>query len=200
MSKNNELAKITNYIYECGILNRTPRSGMWFLGTGDQSVAEHVLRVIFVAYALTYLTPKADRNKVILMSLVHDLGEGRTSDLNYVHQKYGRLAESQAMADIAAALPFGSEMFNLYREMEDHKTLEARLTKDADQLEWIATLREEETKGNIKAHSWATIAYKRLKTPAGKKLGRLLMKTHPDSWWFDKNSEWWVNRKGVAKK
>src|SRR3989338_1931883 len=126
-----DLKSITDFIYEVGILSRTPRSGLWFLGTGNQSVAEHLLRTTYITYALCYLTPKADRERAILMALTHDLGEGRTSDLNYVHQKYGRLAEDKAIADIAKTVPFGKEIQKLYTEEQAKETLESKLVKDA---------------------------------------------------------------------
>jgi putative hydrolase of HD superfamily len=193
---------LANFVYEVGILSNTPRSGLWFLGTGKQSVAEHLLRTAYIAYALAYFYPKIDRSKVVLMALMHDLGEGRTSDHNYVHQKYGRLSESSAIADMAATVPFGPEIHALYAEEQARLTPEARLVKDADQLEWIATLRHEEVKGNKKARAWANIAIKRLKTPAGKQLGRALMTTHPDAWWFNENDSWFVDRvkKAAPKK
>ncbi|MBI3458827.1 HD domain-containing protein [Candidatus Azambacteria bacterium] len=186
--------KITNFIYEVGILSKTPRSGLWFLGTGKQSVAEHLLRTAYLGYVLSYLSPQVDRFKIILMCLFHDLGEGRTSDLNYIHQKYGRLAEATAINDIASSVPFGKEIKDLYEESKLKQSLEAKLVKEADNLEWLATLREEEVKGNIKAQKWAAIAYKRLKTPMGKKLGKLFLTVNPDAWWFDEKDEWFVDR------
>lgn len=192
--KKKDLQQITDFIYEAGILRHTPRSGFWFLGSGQQSVAEHLFRVAIISYALSHLTPKADRNKMLFMALVHDFAEGRTSDLNYVHQRYGRLAEARAFDDLSSAVPFGAEMRDAYLEEQKRETLEAKLVKDADQLEWIASLREEEVKGNIKAREWARIGLKRLKTPAAKKLGALLMKTAPDAWWFDKTDKWFVTR------
>jgi len=198
--KDNDLRAIADFIYEAGILSKTPRSGLWFLGTGSQSVAEHILRTVYVAYALCHLAPRADRAKVIYMSLFHDFGEGRTSDLNYVHQRYGRLAESQAFKDIAKEIPFGEEMAAYFSEVDFFKkddkdtTLEVKLVRDADQLEWLATLREEESKGNAKARAWQKSAVQRLKTPQGKAIGKHLLSTHPDSWWFDEKDKWFVSR------
>ncbi len=131
-------------------------------------MAEHLFHTAMIAYALAYLEPKADKHKVILMALVHDLGEGRTSDHNYVHQRYGRLAESEAVADISRSVPFGTEILELFKEEQERKTLEAMLVKDADQLEWLVSLRGEEEKGNTKADGWIKTAAKRLKTKAGK--------------------------------
>ena len=196
MKKNSEkkLKEITKFIYELGILAKTPRSGFWFLGTGSQSVAEHISRAVMIGYILSYLTPKANKDRVMFLCLIHDLGEGRTSDLNYVHQKYGRLAEDQAIGDIAKELPFGNEIKKSFEEAKDKKTIEAKLAKDADNIEWIASLLDEARKGNIKAKSWAKIALKRLKTPAGKKIGKSLFIIEPDSWWFKKDDQWFVDR------
>lgn len=199
-SKKDIYHQITNFVYETGIHSKTPRSGLWFLGSGDQSVAEHLFHTVVIAYALAHLEKKVDKNKVVLMALFHDIGEGRTSDHNYVHQRYGRLSESNAVDDIAKSVPFGEEIKELFREEGERTTLEAKLVKDADQLEWISTLRAEEVKGNIKAHDWIDISYKRLKTSAGKKLGKYLMTIHPDSWWFDAKDAWFVGRKEKDKK
>jgi putative hydrolases of HD superfamily len=189
------LESVTRFIYEMGVHQNTPRSGFWFLGSGNQSVAEHLFRTAYIAYALSHLVTGINRHRVLLMALTHDISEGRTSDLNYVHQRYGRLAEKNAVADIAASFPlFGKEIQALFEEEQARLTPEAKLVKDADQLEFIASLRTEEVKGNLKARAWAKIVYKRLKTPMGKKVGAQLMKQHPDSWWFDSADSWFVHR------
>ncbi len=192
--------RIANFIYETNIHSKTPRSGFWFLGSGKQSVAEHLFHTAMITFVLAYFEPKADKNKAVLMALFHDLGEGRTSDHNYVHQRYGRLSELNAITDISKSVPFGNEILELYKEEQDKKTIEAKIVKDADQLEWITTLRDEEIKGNSKAKEWIIIAYKCLKTDAGKKLGKILMKTHPDSWWFSVKDSWFVDRKQKDQK
>jgi putative hydrolases of HD superfamily len=194
------IGEVGKFVYESGILSKTPRSGLWFLGTGQQSVAEHSLRTAFIAYALCHLVPEAKIERAVLLALFHDFGEGRTSDLNYVHQRYGRLAEDSAFADIAKSISFGAEMQDFYEEVQKRETLEAKLVKDADQLEWLATLREEQVKGNSKAKQWATIAFKRLKTPAGKKLGKSLLAMNPDDWWFEASDNWFVDRKEKDQK
>lgn len=192
--KKNIYDQIVNFVYETNIHSQTPRSGFWFLGSGSQSIAEHLFHTTMIAYALSYLNKKADKQKIVLMALFHDIGEGRTSDHNYVHQRYGRLAEAEAVKDIARGVPFGSEIAELFKEEQERKTLEAKIVKDADNLEWITTLRREEIKGNTKAREWALDALKRLKTPQGKVIGKLLIKTHPDAWW-NPQDPWFINRK-----
>lgn len=195
MKKEKDLMKkLADFVYETNIHSKTPRSGLWFLGSGSQSVAEHLFHTTMIAYTLCYLEPKADKNKVILMALLHDIGEGRTSDHNYVHQRYGRLAEHEAVKDIANTLPFGNEILSLFEEEQEKKTTEAKLVKDADNLQWIVTLRNEEAIGNKKASSWIKTTYKRLKSDAGKKLGKIILETNPDSWWDKAGDKWFVDR------
>ena len=153
-----------------------------------------------IAYALCHVTPEANKEKVVLMALIHDLGEGRTGDSNYVHQRYGRLSERMAFEDMADDVPFGKELMALFNEEQERLTLEANLVKDADSLEWIASLREEEVKGNTKARSWLVSATKRLKTPAGREVATRLMTMHPDSWWYDEKDSWFVDRDEKARK
>ena len=80
--------EIVKFLFEVGILSKTPRSGFHFLGSGNQSVSEHTNRVIFIGYALASLEKNIDMLKVLKMCLFHDITETRISDLNYVHQKY----------------------------------------------------------------------------------------------------------------
>jgi putative hydrolase of HD superfamily len=44
-----------NYLNEVGMLNRIPRSGLAFLGSGEQSVAEHIYRMLHVAFVLAHM-------------------------------------------------------------------------------------------------------------------------------------------------
>ncbi|KKP55913.1 MAG: Hydrolase [Parcubacteria group bacterium GW2011_GWB1_35_5] len=189
--------KIANFLFEVGILARTPRSGFHFLGTGDQSVAEHVNRVSYIAYMLALMDGKVDMSKVLQMCLLHDISETRISDLNYVHQKYVERKEHEAHKDITDSVPFGDIMFSLIKEYEEKKTAEAKIVKDSDNLEWILALKEQVDTGNSRALAWIKPAIKRLKTPQAKAIAKEIMKTDSNDWWFDKKSQkskWWVNR------
>lgn len=189
-------AAIADFLFEVGILAKTPRSGFHFLGSGEQSVAEHVHRVIYTGYVLAMMEKDVDPAKVIKMCLLHDLAEARVSDLNYVHQKYNQRNEEQALLDLAKTLEFGDDILETVQEYNAKKTKEAKVAKDADQLEWILSLKEQVDTGNSRAESWIHIAIKRLKTTAAKKLAKEILKTNSDRWWFgDGKDEWWVSRK-----
>jgi len=60
------MKNIVNFLFEIGILKKTPRSGYQFLGTGNESVAEHSFRVAVIGYLLAKNEPKADMQKVVL--------------------------------------------------------------------------------------------------------------------------------------
>jgi len=189
------LKEIVNFLFEMGILSKTPRSGFHFLGSGNQSVAEHINRVALIGYALASIEKDVDMSKVLKMCLLHDLHEARISDLNYIHQKYIKPEAQKAVEDLANPLPFGEDMKEIIREYEERKTKEAILTKDADNLEWIISLKEQYDNGNSKAMEWIFPAIKRLKTQTAQKIAQGIMDAKSDDWWFkDKEGSWWVNR------
>lgn len=192
--KDGKYKDVANFLFEVGILSKTPRSGFHFLGTGVQTVSEHILRTVYIGYSLAMLEG-ADVFKVIRMCLLHDLGEARTSDLNYVHQMYVEREERKAIADSAGRVPFGKDIEAVIDEYEDRKSPESILAKDADNLEWIMSLKEQVDIGNKRAEDWIVSAVKRLKTEVGQKLAKEIMRTDSNAWWFgDKNDEWWVSR------
>lgn len=186
---------IVNFLFETGMLSKTPRSGFYFLGSGEQSVAEHINRVCFIGYALAMIDGKVDVGKVLKMCLFHDVGEARTSDLNYVHQKYAQTREEQAVAELSSTLPFGEDIQSTLTEYRERKNLEALYAKDADTLEFVLSLKEQYDTGNVKAQTWLPSAVKRLKTDIAKLLAAIILETDSDEWWFsNKQDEWWITR------
>ena len=55
-----KLNAIADFLFEVGILSKTPRSGFYFLGSGQQSVAEHINRVTIIGYVLSKLKKQAN--------------------------------------------------------------------------------------------------------------------------------------------
>jgi len=187
------MRNIVNFLFEIGILKKTPRSGYQFLGTGNESVAEHSFRVAIIAYLLAKNEPKADMQKVVLMSLFHDFHEARTGDHNYVNKRYVTVNENKAVNDLAQKLPFGQEIVSLIDEFNSRETLEAQLSQDADQLDFILELKRQQDLGNISAAEWLRYSLKRLITGFAKKLADEIVTTDSSDWWFKKKEELWVN-------
>jgi len=187
------MKNIVNFLFEIGILKKTPRSGYQFLGTGNESVAEHSFRVAVIGYLLAKNEPKADIQKVVLMSLFHDFHEARTGDHNYVNKRYVTVNEDKAVNDLAQKLPFGQDIVSLIDEFNSRETLEARLSQDADQLDFILELKRQQDLGNKSAAEWLKYSLKRLITDFAKKLADEIVITDSSDWWFEKKEELWVN-------
>ncbi|MBW1674306.1 MAG: HD domain-containing protein [Deltaproteobacteria bacterium] len=192
------MKNIANFLFEIGILKKTPRSGYQFLGTGNESVAEHSFRVAVIGYLLAKNEPKADMQKVVLMSLFHDFHEARTGDHNYVNKRYVTVNENKAVNDLARKLSFGQEIVSLIDEFNSRETIEAQLSQDADQLDFILELKRQQDLGNISAAEWLKYSVKRLITDClitdfAKTLADEIVTTDSSDWWFKKKEELWVN-------
>jgi putative hydrolase of HD superfamily len=187
------MERIANFLFEVGMLKRTPRTGFQFLGSGAESVAEHIFRTVYIGYALGRLTEKADTDRIIKMCLFHDLPEARTGDLNYVNKKYVKADETRAINDLAETLPFGEEIRELILEFLKGESLEAQLAQDADQLELILALKEYKDLGNKYADEWLDFAIKRLKTEIAREVSGKILETDSSLWWFSDKGEWWVH-------
>ncbi len=187
------MKNIANFLFEAGMLKRTPRSGFQFLGSGAESVAEHIFRTTYIGYALGKTAQtRVNLERLVQMCLFHDLPEARTGDLNYVNKKYVEANEEKAVADLAATLPFGDDVAGLIREFKEGKTQEALLARDADQLEMILALKEYKDLGNKYADEWLEFSLRRLQTEAARKLAAVILQTDSSLWWFSDKGDWWV--------
>ena len=190
-----DIKRVADFLFEVGMLAKTPRSGFFFLGSGEQSVAEHINRASYIGFVLASMDKSVDMSKVLKMCLLHDLAEARVSDLNYVHQKYAETKEEKAVEDLVASVPFGEDIKNIISEYERRESKEAKFAKDADNLEFLLSLKEQVDIGNKRAESWIPPLLKRFLTEEAKQLANAIIKTDSDRWWFgDKDDSWWVNR------
>lgn len=196
MLMNNRLAK---FLFEVGMLKKARRTGYQFLGSGGESVADHSFRTAVIGYCLASQEAEADRDRVVLMCLFHDLPEARTGDHNYVNKRYVQVDETLVIHHQLEDLFCGADILELLEEFAGGQTLEARLAKDADQLDLILELKEQLDVGNPNARDWLTYAVQRLSTPGAADLAREILETESSAWWFDKKTDWWVNGPGDHK-
>jgi len=184
---------IVNFLFEAGMLKKTPRSGLQFLGSGGESVAEHILGTLFVAYALCKMTPEADEFKVLKLCLFHDLPEARTGDMNYVNKKYVDVNEKKAVLEMTGSLPFGDEIKSAIDEFNAQQTQESIIAHDADQLALVLLLKEYGDLGNKYSPEWIAYARRRLISDNAIKMAECIMLTDSSEWWFKDKSDWWIN-------
>jgi len=187
------LDQIAKFLFEVGMLKKTPRTGYQFLGSGRESVAAHSFRTVVIGYVLASRTPGVDLSRVIQLCLFHDLPEARTGDHNYVNKRYVTVDEVRALQDQVGGLPFGADILSLFNEFNEGATIEARLAKDADQLDLILELKAYKDLGNPHAEDWLSFALQRLSTDEARALAHVVLETDWTDWWFDKQTDWWVN-------
>jgi putative hydrolase of HD superfamily len=184
---------IADFLFEAGMLKKTPRSGFQFLGSGCESVAEHVLQTVYIGYVLCKMDPTVDELKVLRLCLVHDLPEARTGDMNYMNKKYVAVDEKKAVRDLAEPLFFGGEIEATLEEFNERGTRESVIAHDADQLSLILRLKECGDLGNKYSLEWIRFAVRRLATENARKLAESILDTDSSNWWFKDKSDWWVN-------
>lgn len=166
------------------MLKRTWRTGYAFLGQGRESVAAHSFGVVLIALMLARLVPSADRERLLLLSLLHDLPEARTGDANAVHKRYLAIREEEAAADLVSGLPGGEEIMALLCEYRNGETVESVLAHDADQLDMLLSLKENLDLGSSDAGNWIPHVKARLKSEAAKVLANAILDEHWASWWM----------------
>jgi len=186
--------RIANFLFEVGMLKRTPRSGWQFLaGAAGESVADHSFRVAMIAFVLGRMEDaELDADRLLRLALVHDLPEARTGDLNYMNQKYVEVDEARAADDMVRGLPFADELEALLHEYRAEQTRESIVAHDADQLELLLHLVEQRDGGVPNTDDWIPFVLKRLRTTGGRQLARSILDGDSSRWWFDRDSSWWI--------
>lgn len=117
----------------------------WTSSGRKESVAEHSWRVSVMALLMRDEFPDADIEKVVKMCLIHDLGEALTGDIpSFDKTEEDEKSEKKAISVLLSKLPqtYKDEFEVLFIEIEEHKTLEARLFKALDNMEAVISHNE----------------------------------------------------------
>ncbi|HOE79265.1 MAG TPA: HD domain-containing protein [Smithellaceae bacterium] len=187
------MESIADFLFETGMLAKTPRSGYQFLGSGRETVAEHILRTIYVGYTLCKINSSLDELRVLKMCALHDLPEARTGDMNYVNKKYVQVDEAKAVRELTESVFFGDDIKQAIDEFNARQTPESLAARDADQIALILQLKEYGDLGNKYSDEWIKYAMQRLATEEGRKLAGRIIQTDSSHWWFKEKGDWWIN-------
>jgi len=127
-----------------GQLKRNTRH-VWSENGRQESVAEHSWRLAVMALLVAEEFPGLDINKVVIMCLIHDFGEAITGDIpSFYKTKQDREKEDAAVSGLLQKLPPGlsDDFTELFTEMAELKTEEAKLFKALDRMEAIISHNE----------------------------------------------------------
>lgn len=151
-----ESLPIIEVFYEFNHLKSLYRQGWLRAGIPKEhceTVAEHSLGVALLALFLAGEFPELDKDKLVLMGLLHDFGEIYAGDIvpgkMSLEEKHG--LERKSVERVFSRLPRGQDYLAAWEEFEEGKTAEARFMKEIDRLEMglQASVYEHEGMGDL---------------------------------------------------
>jgi len=182
------------FLYELGSLRNIQRGWRQHLGVDCANDLEHTLRVIWLALIIARMEGVKNEDKIMKMALVHDIAETRVSDHGYVQKVYVEANEEMAALDLFKGTSFDDLHTDVLKEYKARKTIEAKIVKDADNLDIDLELKELEERGSLLPKKWAKfrklIRQEKLYTDSAKKLWDAIQKSDVDSWHQTSNK--WV--------
>lgn len=198
MEKANE--RMADFLFEVGTMRKIMRMHRQLLLTDDMSdsIASHTYRVTIIGWLLAK-QEEVDPYKVVMMCLLHDMGEVRAGDQNWLHKSYVKTFDDEINEDQLGTLPF-PDLKDFISEYEERESKEAIVAKDADLLDQILLLREYEWQGNKEASVWlrgkgdeeGNAQFRKLKTKSARELGKTIYDRAPSEWW---NNLWTSNNR-----
>ncbi len=174
-----------DFLFEIGSLRHVPRGWRQHLGFDIASDLEHAYRVMWLALIISRMEKAGDENKIIKMALVHDVPETRVSDLSYVQKVYVKADEEKAADDIFKDT-LVSDYREVFREFEARESIEAKIVKDADNLDIDIELKELEEQGSKLPEKFGTqrmnLRNEKLYTESAKQLWDKIQNADPSNW------------------
>ena len=199
-----QIKNLVSFFYEIGTLRKILRMHQQTLLSHDltDNISSHSFRTAFIGYFLAKEL-RANDDKVVKMCLLHDIEEARAGDQNWVHKRYIKVFEDEIRKGQLKNLPRSEELLKLSKEHQERKTLEAKITKDADLLDELFLLKEYELQGNKEAVDWLKGTHKKgpgkqsqqeklMFTKLAKEIAKELKKQKPSIWWYN---IWTANRR-----
>jgi putative hydrolase of HD superfamily len=186
MAQSDSLHKDVNLIFEMGSIRFMERMWRRFLRDDFANLAEHHFRMFWIAMIIAAHESDVDTGKVAKMVLVHDIAESRAGDVDYLARQYVERNEKLGIEDMLGGSSIEKEFYALWQEYEERTSLEAKIVKDADNLDVDFELAEQAAKGSQLQALWkqnrAFVGKERLFTKTAKKLFAELETANPHEW------------------
>lgn len=189
------------FLFEVGSLRYLQRGWRQHFGMDVGNILEHTIRVVFLALMIARKEGVKDEEKIIKMALVHDLAETRATDLSYVQKVYVQADEDRAAKDLFKETLLSDLEYEYLVEYEKRESIEAKIVKDADNLEVDVELRELEQRGSKLPKKWlenrTMVRNTKLYTETARELWDEIMAADPDEWHLETNK--WLRIPNAGK-
>jgi putative hydrolase of HD superfamily len=183
MSKTRDL----DVLYELGALRFIERSWRQFHSPNVQNVAEHTLRVAWIAQVLA-IREGADVGHATRMALMHDVGKSRAGDAHWLNRGYLKRDETKAIRDTTTGSALERDAVELWKEFKAGETPEAKIVRDADNLDADLEFRERRedwhfarTEDDVRRK----VFEEKLNTATAKQLWQEIQDSDPHRWYVD---------------
>ncbi len=177
------------FLFEISSLNNMARGWTQHTGMRTASVPEHTYRMMWIALLLAK-AESADEGKTLRMAFIHDIAETRVSDLSYVQKVYVNADEELAVKEMFAGPSFEGYT-SLLEEYERRECVEAKIIKDADNLDVTLEMKELASRGSDVAKRWIQemrpMVKEKLYTNSARELWDALLIADPDDWHIQTN-------------
>ncbi len=176
------------FLYEIGNLRFIQRQWKRFLNADFANLAEHHLRVAWLALMIAKYEGVDNTDKVLKLALLHDIAESRTGDVDYLSRQYTTRNEELGVKDMLEGTQLEKEFLDLWHEYEKRESIESKIVKDADTLDVDLEIREQTSKGFVfkemipSEKERAELRQKILYTKTAKKIYSQIQKSNPHDW------------------
>lgn len=180
-----KFSKDLDFLYEIGSLRHLIRTWTQFVRSDVANVTEHLYRVIWIALIIAKHEKVKNTDKIIKMALVHDISESRTGDTHYLSRQYVERREELAIEDILMGTSIDKELIDLWHEYEKRESIEAKIVKDADNLDPDLELNELPIDKRLRTGFQkirAEAVGKHFFTKTGAKMWVEIQKSNPHQW------------------
>lgn len=176
-----------NFLFEIGNIRHIQRMWQRFNTPQLSNLAEHHFRVFWIALIIASREGNVDTGKIAKMAILHDIAESRTGDVDILSRQYVERKEELAIHDILGETSIEEEMSALWAEYEQRSSPEAKIVKDADNLDVDFELAEQAASGSTlqqnKQEIREFVAANKLYTKTAKLLYAQLKEANPHDWW-----------------
>lgn len=185
------MSRDIDFLFEMGRIRFLKRTWQRFFLTEVANDAEHTFRVMWLALIIAKKEKKGNQEKILKLALVHDIAESRAGDVDYLSRLYVERKEDLAIRDMLKDISIEKEFVALFRECEERETIEAKIVKDADNLDIDLELMEQKDANEgvfkLKSQARKKIIPKKLFTNTAKKMFKEIYLSDINNWHF--NSE-----------